>query len=93
MSLEVADLEQVRKAMTAHVYRGPGAATSLAALDAWMAADLSADKLAAKPFAHLPVLGVPGWWAANEDLAFYDDLSVFRLPRIPAGSVAPVAPV
>jgi hypothetical protein len=82
-----------RKAMTAHVYRGPAAATSLAALDAWMAADLSADKLAAKPFAHLPVLGVPGWWAANEDLAFYDDVSVFRRPRIPLGPGEPVEPV
>jgi hypothetical protein len=58
-----------------------------------MAADLSADKLAAKPFAHLPVLGVPGWWAANEDLAFYDDVSVFRRPRIPLGPVEPVEPV
>ncbi len=29
----------------------------------------------------LPVLGVPGWWPANEDEAFYDDASVFRPPR------------
>jgi len=50
-------------------------------MDAWMAADLSADKLAGKPFAHLPVLGVPGWWAANENPAFYDDASVFRPPK------------
>ena len=29
-------------------------------------------------FAPLPVLGVPGWWPANESPAFYDDATVFR---------------
>ena len=67
-----------RKPITAHVYRAQTAITSIAELDAWMAADLSADKLASKPFAHLPVLGVPGWWPANEAPAFYADASVFR---------------
>ncbi len=33
------------------------------------------------PFAHLPVLGVPGWWAANENADFYSDDTVFRKPR------------
>jgi hypothetical protein len=33
---------------------------------------------AAKPFLPLPVLGVPGWWPANEDPAFYADKRVFR---------------
>ncbi len=70
-----------RKPITAHVYRAQAATHSLADMDAWMAADLSADKLAGKPFAHLPVLGVPGWWAANENPAFYDDASVFRPPK------------
>ena len=74
-------LVQPRKGMTAHVYRAHPSARGLAALDAWVAQDLSADKLAAKPFAHLPVLGVPGWWAANEETGFYDDPSVFRAPR------------
>ena len=74
-------LVQPRKGMTAHVYRAHPCARGLAALDAWVAQDLSADKLAAKPFAHLPVLGVPGWWAANEETGFYDDPSVFRAPR------------
>ncbi|MFZ2814510.1 MAG: DUF3025 domain-containing protein, partial [Rhodoferax sp.] len=54
---------------------------SMDSIDAWLAQDLSADQLAAKPFAHLPVLGVPGWWAANENPAFYQDVSVFRPPR------------
>lgn len=26
----------------------------------------------------LPVLGIPGWWPANEDAQFYADVSVFR---------------
>ncbi|MES2362986.1 MAG: DUF3025 domain-containing protein [Pseudomonadota bacterium] len=73
-----------RKPITAHVYRAQPAinsiADSLAGLDAWVAADLSADKLAGKPFAPLPVLGVPGWWAENENFSFYDDSLVFR-PR------------
>ena len=70
-----------RKAITAHVYRAHPAGNSLVDLDAWMAADLSAEKLASKPFAHLPVLGVPLWWPANEAPAFYGDLSVFRPPK------------
>ena len=72
-----------RKPITAHVYRAQAAINSIAGVDAWMAADVSADKLASKPFAHLPVLGVPGWWPANEDPAFYADASVFRSPRVP----------
>lgn len=70
-----------RKAITAHVYRAQAASNSIAGIDAWMAADLSAEKLATKPFAHLPVLGVPGWWGANEDAAFYADATVFRRPK------------
>ncbi len=67
-----------RKPMTAHVYRVRSGGDSLAAIDAWMAEDLSAEKLAAKPFAHLPVLGVPHWWPGNDEPAFYADSSVFR---------------
>lgn len=70
-----------RKAITAHVYRAQAATDSIASLDTWMAADVTATKLASKPFAHLPVLGVPGWWPANEDPVFYADASVFRLPK------------
>jgi len=71
-----------RKPITAHVYRAYPASDSIAEMDAWLAADLSADKLATKPFAHLPVLGVPHWWPSNEDPAFYDDSSVFRHARV-----------
>lgn len=77
-----------RKAITAHIYRAQPAidfvaepdADWLAALDAWVAHDLSAEKLAGKPFVPLPVLGVPGWWPENENFCFYDDSDVFR-PR------------
>ena len=67
-----------RKPITAHVYIGRPAICSIAELDAWIAADISAGKLASKPFLPLPVLGVPGWWAENEKLSFYEDILVFR---------------
>lgn len=70
-----------RKPITAHVLRVQAPGRSLADMDAWLAQALSAELLAQKPFAHLPVLGVPGWWAANEDAAFYADDTVFRRPR------------
>ena len=69
-----------RKQITAHVYRAQPAINSIANLDAWVATELSADKLATKPFAPMPVLGVPGWWPENENFSFYDDSQVFR-PR------------
>ena len=34
-------------------------------------------------FTVLPVLGVPGWWAASENFSFYDDSLVFRPRRTP----------
>jgi hypothetical protein len=71
-----------RKPITAHVYRAQSAINSVANLDAWMAQDISAEKLAGKPFVHLPVLGVPGWWGANTAPDFYADTSVFRPPRV-----------
>lgn len=77
-----------RKSMTAHVYRAHSATDSIVELDAWLAMDLSADKLATKPFAHLPVLGVPGWWPGNAAPGFYDDPGVFRAARA-AGSPSP----
>jgi hypothetical protein len=69
-----------RKPITAHVFRTYAATNSIVDTDVWLAQTLSAPMLAAKPFAHLPVLGVPGWWPANEDAAFYQDASVFRAP-------------
>lgn len=42
----------------------------------------------------LPVLGVPGWWPANEKAAFYDDEGYFRPRRLrpPSGSRGPLRP-
>lgn len=45
-----------------------------------MPAPLDEQSLAAKPFHPLPVLGVPGWWQANQSPDFYADAAVFR-PR------------
>lgn len=72
------------KSITAHVLAVPVPAAlgaDLPAWDAWLAAQLDAAALARKPFTPLPVLGVPGWWPANEAPAFYDDAGVFRPPR------------
>ena len=74
------------KSITVHVLRVAApfdAAGDLRALDTLLAAQLSAEQLARKPFVPLPVLGVPGWWAANEDAAFYADGDVFRPLRRP----------
>jgi hypothetical protein len=42
--------------------------------------------LAPPLLSHLPVLGIPGWWPANEDPAFYADAAVFRQRRASANS-------
>lgn len=78
-------LVQPRKTITAHVYHAHRTIDSIANLDAHVAAGLNPALLAAKPFAPLPVLGVPGWWPGNEASAFYDDPKTFRTPgRAPA---------
>jgi len=72
-----------RPPITAHVLRIDGPAVShLPDWDRWLAGQLDSGQLAAQPFAHLPVLGVPGWWAANQDPLFYANRQVFR----PAGT-------
>ena len=68
-----------RKPVTAHVFLAPLAIMSMAELDACIASQLDADTLIQKPFTPLPVLGVPGWWADNENPDFYNDPSVFRV--------------
>jgi hypothetical protein len=68
-------LLQPRKAITAHVW------TIDRLDDAALAASLEPERLAAKPFLPLPVLGVPGWWAANDAPGFYEDAEVFRPVR------------
>ena len=65
------------KAITVHLWRVPNG-IQRAEWDAWLAQDLQAAKLAQKPFLPTPVLGMPGWWADNQDAAFYEDAQVFR---------------
>lgn len=47
-------------------------------LEAAAARQLRSDTLRASNLLPLPVLGVPGWWPANEARGFYDDAKVFR---------------
>jgi Protein of unknown function (DUF3025) len=54
-----------RKGLTAHVLLADPLA-------------LTAAQWAINPFLPLPVLGIPGWWPANENPAFYADQQVFR---------------
>ncbi len=61
-----------RKGLTAHVAIGDPLLFS--------AEDWAPNNGAQKPFFPLPVLGIPGWWPANQDPAFYDDSRVFRRP-------------
>jgi hypothetical protein len=58
-----------RKAITAHVW--------LAASD-----ESVEDAMPPRRLWPLPVLGVPGWWPANESPGFYLDRTVFRVPGI-----------
>jgi len=53
-----------RKDLTAHVWLGPD--------------EITAEALAAKPFAPLPLMGIPGWSPENQNFSFYDDSLVFR---------------
>ena len=60
-----------------------GVANADAQLDAWLCNSLQEDHLRRKAFAPLPVLGVPGWWSANQDPSFYAQTQVFRAARTP----------
>jgi hypothetical protein len=71
------------KSITGHVYRVSNEVNphDEAALDAWLVQDLQPAKLATKPYEPLPVLGIPGWCAANAERAYYEDVNVFRPKR------------
>jgi len=62
----------------------------LPALDAALAAQITAGTLLAadEPRLPLPLLGVPGWFAENEDPRCYDDASVFRPRRTERGAAS-----
>jgi len=77
------------KAITAHAWivRVPPAyfewprAQRLAYLDEHVAAELNVLLRSPRDLTPLPVLGVPGWWAANAEADFYADRTVFRPHR------------
>jgi DUF3025 family protein len=78
------------KACTAHAWLVEVPASyfswDVAARDVWLdetvsRALLAANELTGRVFAPLPVLGIPGWWPANDTSSFYDDRAVFRAGR------------
>jgi hypothetical protein len=75
-------LVRPRKEITAHVWRGPCPAPGLAEADGWLADQLTAERLALKPFTPLPLMGIPGWCAQSQAVSFYDDSLVFRPPAV-----------
>jgi hypothetical protein len=53
-----------------------------------VAGSLAQGTLENRRYSPLPVLGVPGFWPANADPAFYDDEHVFRAGRRARGALA-----
>lgn len=76
-------LEKLRKpykAICAHAWvLALAPALDLDQIDGEVAARIDAQALAS--LTPLPLLGIPGWWRANEDPAFYNDPQVFRAGR------------
>jgi len=77
-----------RKNLTGHVWAQPCPSVEPAQADAWLAAQLTPEALARKPFTPLPVLGIPGWCADNANFSFYDDSEVFRARTVAARGAA-----
>lgn len=71
------------KGLTASVLCLPVSAADPSAVDPAASAWVRHVAMAPRLLAHLPVLGIPGWWPANEDPAFYADAAVFRVRRRP----------
>ncbi|MEO8628007.1 MAG: DUF3025 domain-containing protein [Betaproteobacteria bacterium] len=65
-------------------------ARQLEDIDAQLARSLRDDARLSSPrgLAPVPVLGIPGWWAANADEIFYDDANYFRAGRLRASASA-----
>jgi len=69
------------KRLTAAVVCLPLARTDASEVDRAAATWVRRAALAPSLLAHLPVLGIPGWWAGNASADFYADRSVFRAFR------------
>ena len=67
--------------------------TPLPEIDVWMAERIASGELLAanEHRLPLPILGVPGWFAANEAVECYDDLDVFRPLRKRVGQALPAS--
>lgn len=75
-------LESPYKAVTAHAWPlRLSIDASLAEIDRALSLTLDADRLSTRALCPLPVMGFPGWCAANADPHFYDDPAVFRSGR------------
>jgi len=72
------------KAITAVVVPVPLGDGLAQSIDVVAAAFVRRADLAPQRLEHLPVLGIPGWCAENEDPRFYDDSKVFRPLRMVA---------
>ncbi len=71
-------LQRPYKGITAHaLHIALASGSSLDEIDRCMAAGLD-ESLTPHDLMPLPVLGIPGWWAQNENLDFYADPVVFR---------------
>ena len=69
------------KGLTAAVVCLPLAAGTTSQVDRAAAQWVREAALAPPLLAHLPVLGIPGWWPANDNPAYYADEAVFRSRR------------
>jgi len=67
------------KGITAHVWCMPlPDCRNDEQIDACLCQQLTPDHLSSKPFAPLPLAGIPGWWPHNHVPDFYEDKKVFR---------------
>lgn len=71
------------KGICAHVLRVPRqlGAFDLKRVDDWLSQQLTEEHLASKPYIPVPIFGIPGWHGDQADEGFYQDKSVFRVPR------------
>ena len=58
-----------------------GSGAVFALIDASLSQAIGKGQITAAALTPLPVLGIPGWWPANQEPAFYNDAMVFRTTR------------
>ncbi len=70
-------LNTPRKAITAHAWLIPQT-VAVEEVETWLCEALAPARVVGRRHVPLPILGVPGWWPANEEPDFYRDTTVFR---------------